>query len=126
MKKIATPQDLQVELRRLLASCQGSERPSREKLAEELRALATGVMDRRAGIQTPHGEPTRQDLRLVQEIQKHIKGVGKVIYVDYRGPDWSVLVDTEYAALKVFYVYRGSVEVKKANGAMGGWLIQKF
>lgn len=46
MKKIATPQDLQAELRRLLAYCQGPDRPSRETLAAELRDLA----DRTAGF----------------------------------------------------------------------------
>lgn len=42
MKKIATPQDLQAELRRLLAYAQ-TERPSREKLAAEMRGLADRV-----------------------------------------------------------------------------------
>jgi len=39
MNKIASPQELQTELRRLLASSQ-EENPSREKLAEGLRSLA--------------------------------------------------------------------------------------
>lgn len=42
MKKIATPQDLQAELQRLLAYCE-SPRPSREKLAGELWGLADRV-----------------------------------------------------------------------------------
>ena len=50
MNKIASPQELQTELRRLLASSQ-EENPSREKLAEELRALATKLgSDRQANI----------------------------------------------------------------------------
>jgi hypothetical protein len=39
MQKIATPQDLQVELQRLLAYCQ-EPHPSRDRLASELRGLA--------------------------------------------------------------------------------------
>jgi len=42
MRKIASPGELQGELRRLLAYSQGSQ-PSREKLAVELRALANRV-----------------------------------------------------------------------------------
>ncbi len=42
MRKIASPQDLQAELHRLLASCQ-EQHPSREKLALELRELADQV-----------------------------------------------------------------------------------
>ena len=42
MNKIASPQELQDELRRLLASSQETN-PSREKLALELRALADKV-----------------------------------------------------------------------------------
>ena len=42
MQKIATPQDLQAELHRLLAYCQ-EENPSREKLAAEIRELADRV-----------------------------------------------------------------------------------
>jgi len=45
MDKIASPQDLQNELRRLVAYAEGAEgvRPSREKLASELHELATRV-----------------------------------------------------------------------------------
>jgi hypothetical protein len=42
MDKIATSQELQTELRRLLACCQEAN-PSREKLASELRVLADKV-----------------------------------------------------------------------------------
>jgi hypothetical protein len=42
MDKIASPQDLQAEIRRLLAYSQ-SPKPSREKLASELRGLADRV-----------------------------------------------------------------------------------
>lgn len=43
MQKIASPTELQSELRRLLAYCGGPEKPSREKLASELRDLADRV-----------------------------------------------------------------------------------
>jgi len=43
MDKIASPQDLQTELRRIMAYCQGSENPSRDVLASELRELADRV-----------------------------------------------------------------------------------
>lgn len=42
MEKIAHPQELQAELRRLLAVC-GEGQPSREKLAKELQALSQRV-----------------------------------------------------------------------------------
>ena len=53
MRKIASPQDLQTELQSILALCQGEERPSRERLAAELNALA----DRVAG--TPLGDAAK-------------------------------------------------------------------
>lgn len=43
MRKIATPQDIQVELHRILTACQGPERPSRKKIASDLRDLADRV-----------------------------------------------------------------------------------
>lgn len=43
MKKIANPQELQNELRRILAATQGPEKPSRVKLSAELRVLANRV-----------------------------------------------------------------------------------
>lgn len=46
MDKIASPQDLQKEIRRILAMCVGPERPSRKLLAQELRALAGRVAAR--------------------------------------------------------------------------------
>lgn len=64
-------------------------------------------------------------MRLAREIEDQIKGTGEVIYAEYRGPDWTVLVDTEYAALKAYHAYRGRVRIEKAGGRMGGWLISK-
>lgn len=43
MEKIASPQDLQAELRSLLAYCQGPTRPSRDLVASKLRDLADRV-----------------------------------------------------------------------------------
>lgn len=40
MNKIANPQQLQDRLRQLVAMCQGPNRPSRQRLAEEMRKLA--------------------------------------------------------------------------------------
>ncbi len=40
MRKIASPEELQSELRRLMAYCGGPEKPSRAKLATELNGLA--------------------------------------------------------------------------------------
>lgn len=45
MHKIASPQELQSELRRLLAYCSGPEKPSRVKLAAELSHLADRVAE---------------------------------------------------------------------------------
>lgn len=44
MQKIASPH-LAIQLRRLLAYCQGSDKPSREFVARELRLLARQVTD---------------------------------------------------------------------------------
>lgn len=43
MQKIASPQQLQAEIHRILAMTQGPERPSRERLAAELLTLAERV-----------------------------------------------------------------------------------
>ena len=54
MRKIANPQQLQDQLRRLIAMCQGPERPHRQQLAREMRRLASQLVDggtsKRAGI----------------------------------------------------------------------------
>lgn len=43
MKRIASPHELQTELRRLLAYCQGPDRPSRQVLVARLNELANRV-----------------------------------------------------------------------------------
>jgi len=57
MKKIAHPQDLQVELRHLMAYCEGPELPSREQLSLKLTHLADEVEGRTAmGYDEPDPE----------------------------------------------------------------------
>ena len=68
MQKIASPQELQTELRRLLAYCQG-EQPSREKLAGELLDLAERV------ARWPHGggdAVTQLEEMYKREVAPHI------------------------------------------------------
>jgi len=73
MQKIASPQDLQVELQRL-ASEAAEDRPSREKLAIDLRELA----DRLAGFDREAGEsviefvlPSKDQVTLHQAVEKN-------------------------------------------------------
>jgi hypothetical protein len=49
MQKIASPQQLQNELQRILAYCQGPGRPSREKVAADLDELATALLRQSSG-----------------------------------------------------------------------------
>ena len=76
MRKIATPQDLQAELRRLLAECQGSDLPSRQKLAIELRGLADRVV---ASSRVPQAE------RMVTEAKKLVNGATKLVRTESAG-----------------------------------------
>jgi hypothetical protein len=61
MNKIASPQELQSELRCLAAYC-GEQAPSRERLASELRALADRVADH---------DPAHEMLAAMTKIQKY-------------------------------------------------------
>lgn len=62
MQKIATPQDFQAELQRILILCQGPERPSRQVLASELNSLANRV----SRVQGIEGRTiTGPDVRLI-------------------------------------------------------------
>lgn len=67
------------------------------------------------------------DEKLATELTKIIGDAGKVIYAKMWASDWTVIFDTEYAALKAFYAYRKSdVSFGKAEGpATGGkgWYI---
>jgi hypothetical protein len=115
MDKIASPQELRTELQRLVAYCQ-TEQPSRECLASEIRQLADRIAE------DPSGPLSRENQRLLDEIEKHIGGAGKVLDVHYRGPGWTVVFDTEYAALKAFHAYArgGRFKIEKAPG-LNGW-----
>ena len=73
MQKIASPQDLQAELQRL-ASEAAEDRPSREKLASDLRELA----DRLAGFDREAGEslldyilPMKDQVKLHDKVEKN-------------------------------------------------------
>ena len=65
--------------------------------------------------------------KLAAELTKIIGDAGKVIWADLRTSDWTVVLDTEYAALKAFYAYRKSdVSFGKATGPLTdgkGWYI---
>jgi hypothetical protein len=65
MRKIATPQDLQAELRRLLAYSQ-ERQPSRQVLASELMGLAASVNKLSAG-------------KNVQDAQRAVGALGKTL-----------------------------------------------
>jgi len=80
MKKIASPQDLQTEIRRLMALCQEDE-PSREKLASEIRNLA----DRLAGsaydqiVEDKRFLPKNLSKFYAQQIKKRTKKPVRVV-----------------------------------------------
>jgi hypothetical protein len=90
MQKIASPQDLQAELRRILALCQGPGKPSREVLATELRGLA----DRVAGSQTRKiPEKEINDWKSGLRRHKGQKGPAGLKFgqkFKYQGKDWIV------------------------------------
>jgi len=146
MQKIATPQDLQAALRHLIAMTQGPERPSREKLAEELRGLADRVA-------TPEGSPEKlvelfDSLRPKQKIAVALKSVmGTSEMTDGKPHDWLVgrratqkrynsqtitlmPVDgswkpNKYNAFKIWKRTRpdGSVSISASRGDMGLTLV---
>jgi len=49
---------------------------------------------------------------LRREVEKRIRGAGKIVdlvaYAPAKGGGWTVVLDTEYAALKLYYYYRMS------------------
>jgi hypothetical protein len=64
--------------------------------------------------------------RLKAEIEGHIGAAGKVIEAIYGGPGvgWTVVLDTEYAALKVFYAYRRTKGLRLGESRnLGGWFV---
>jgi hypothetical protein len=50
--------------------------------------------------------------RLRTEVERIIRGAGKIVdlvaYAEAKGGGWSAVLDTEYAGLKLYYVYRRS------------------
>jgi hypothetical protein len=62
------------------------------------------------------------------ELEKHIRGLGKVLDIRaddiIRGGGWLAVFDTECAALKAHYVYRGSpgLRLGKSNNPRG-WYV---
>lgn len=65
--------------------------------------------------------------RLTAEIEKTIRGAGKLLevvaYAEAKGGGWAATLDTEYAALKLFYAWRRSDThlTKKGNT----WVVSK-
>jgi hypothetical protein len=82
-----------------------------------------------ADIEYAGSATEQQKGRLVAEMEKHIRGAGKIIYVRMTDPTkdgsyWSVVFDTEYAALKAYYVYRNSPKIRFGKSPnMNGWFI---
>lgn len=70
--------------------------------------------------------PEHQVEKLRRELEKHTRGAGKVIYIRAddltRSTGWTAVFDTEYAALKAYYTYRGSRGVRFGRSTnLGGW-----
>lgn len=63
--------------------------------------------------------------RLEQELDKIVRGAGKVtdVLTDGPGTGWTVVFDTEYAALKAYYHYRYSKGIHLGKSQTGGWFI---
>ena len=72
-------------------------------------------------------EDQAEDLR--RELDKRVRGAGKVIHIqmdDVMTSDgsWTAVFDTEYAALKAYYVYRRSPGVRFGEARnLGGWYV---
>ena len=76
------------------------------------------------GILDPESLAEGLAKRLEHEMNKIVRGAGKVTDVQTEGPGsgWLVVFDTEYAALKAYYHYRhNKPNFGKANG--GGWYV---
>lgn len=72
MQKLASPQELQAELQRLIATCAGPDRPSRVELASELRSLAERV----AMAMTPEERAKVLKLRKSERAIQKLKAAG--------------------------------------------------
>ncbi len=82
MQKIASPQELQAELRRILASTEGPERPSREALAIDLNELADRIDGKKVAgryLTDPAYETHENWQRDIGDIYKHREKAEKAI-----------------------------------------------
>lgn len=66
--------------------------------------------------------------KLTQELNRVVRGAGVVIHVEgyeeAKGGGWIGVFDTEYAALKAHYAYRGSPGLKFGRSpTYGGWYV---
>ncbi len=79
--------------------------------------------DRTAGYDDPALEPFKN--KLTAELNKIVHGAGKVTHVVTEGPGtgWTVVFDTEYAALKAYYQYRHSKPTFGKSTNLNGWYI---
>jgi hypothetical protein len=125
MAKIASTGELRSELERVLTLCR-QPNPSRTVVAAELRALADRLAELRAASDLDSPETLiRFKKRLTDEMNKYVHGAGHVVDVQTEGPGsgWTVVFDTEYAALKAFYIYRKSNPNFGKSSSFGGWYI---
>lgn len=63
--------------------------------------------------------------RLEKEVEKHIRGTGRITFIRWDGvgdDHWTVVLDTEYAALKLWYTYRHSNPPPISKGPKG-WVV---
>lgn len=91
MQKIASPQDLQAELRRMLAYCQG-QHPSRQVLASQLRGLS-----HRLRVKTASDLPERE----IEQTLGRLPGVSKAEVIDHSRPSSGVFDVTVSLEMKV-------------------------
>jgi hypothetical protein len=101
----------------------GSARTFNETSIQPAQA-APSVAPPRNILDDHEGMANRLAVRLEQEMNKIVRGAGKVTEVQTEGPGsgWLVVFDTEYAALKAYYHYRhNKPNFGKANG--GGWFV---
>ena len=63
--------------------------------------------------------------RLEKEVELHIRGAGQIKFIRWDGigdDHWTVVLDTEYAALKLWYTYRHSNPPPISKGPKG-WVV---
>ena len=62
---------------------------------------------------------------LEKEVEKHVRGTGRITFIRWDGvgdDHWTVVLDTEYAALKLWYTYRHSNPPPISKGPKG-WVV---